>query len=68
MFREPLRSSLIAAVAYDEENEILEVEFATGAVYRYRGISEDVFDAFRRARSLGGTSTTTSGMRIPGRR
>ena len=32
---------------------MLEVEFVTGAVYRYRGVSQDVFEDFRQAPSKG---------------
>ena len=53
MFREPVSSSMIAAIAYDEETETLEVEFASGAIYRYRGIRQDAFEDFRAAPSKG---------------
>lgn len=53
MFREPVSSSLVAAIGYDEESETLEVEFVSGAVYRYRGIEPDVNEAFRAAASKG---------------
>ena len=43
MFREPVVSESIAAIGYDDDAEVLEVEFVTGAVYRYRGVSQDVF-------------------------
>ena len=53
MFREPVSSSTVAAIGYDDDAEILEVEFVSGAVYRYRGVSQDVFEDFRRAPSKG---------------
>jgi hypothetical protein len=53
MFRESVSSSMIAAIGYDEERETLEVEFIAGYVYRYFGISPDVFEGFRAARSKG---------------
>ena len=53
MFRDPVHSSTIAAIGYDEERAILEIEFVAGTVYRFLGVSMDVFDTFRRARSLG---------------
>jgi hypothetical protein len=53
MFREPVSSRSIAAIGYDDDAEALEVEFVTGRVYRYRGVSQDVFDAFRQAPSKG---------------
>ena len=53
MFREPVSSRSIAAIGYDDDAEILEVEFVSGSVYRYRGVSQDVFEDFRRAPSKG---------------
>ena len=53
MFREPVFSSMIVAIGYDDATEMLEVEFLSGAVYRYRGVHEDVFEAVRAAPSKG---------------
>ena len=53
MLREPVASSMIAAIGYDEEAETLEVEFTSGAVYRYRGVDLDVFEDFCAAPSKG---------------
>jgi hypothetical protein len=53
LLREPVASSTIASVGYDEDCEVLEVEFVSGAVYRYRGVREEVFDLFLAARSKG---------------
>lgn len=53
MFREPVRSESIAAIGYDDDAEVLEIEFVTGAVYRYRGVTQDVFDDLRQAPSKG---------------
>ena len=53
VFREPVVSESIAAIGYDDDAETLEVEFVTGAVYRYRGVSQDVFEDFRQAPSKG---------------
>jgi len=54
MFREPVSSRSIAAIGYDDDAEVLEVEFVSGSVYRYRGVSQDVFEDFRQAPSKGG--------------
>ena len=51
MFREPVVSESIASVGYDDDAEVLEVEFVTGAVYRYRGVPQDVFEDLRQAPS-----------------
>ena len=53
MFREPVVSESIAAIGYDDDAEVLEVEFVSGAVYRYRGVSQDVFEDLRQAPSKG---------------
>ena len=53
MFREPVVSESIASVGYDDDAEVLEVEFVTGAVYRYRGVPQDVFEDLRQAPSKG---------------
>ena len=53
MYREPVSSGSIAAIGYDDDTETLEVEFVSGAVYRYRGVSQDVFEDFRQAPSKG---------------
>lgn len=53
MFREPVSSSSIASIGFDDDSETLEVEFVSGSVYRYRGVSQAVFDAFRTAPSKG---------------
>lgn len=53
MLTETVSSSMIAAIGYDEATETLEVVFTSGAVYRYRGVHEDVFWDFRAAPSKG---------------
>jgi len=53
MFREPVVSSSIAAIGYAEDTEMLEVEFATGRVYRYFGVSDGVHEKFLAAPSKG---------------
>jgi KTSC domain-containing protein len=53
LHREPVSSSVIAAIGYDEEAETLEVEFVSGAVCRYLGVEPDVYEDFRSASSKG---------------
>lgn len=53
MFREPVVSESIAAIGYDDDAEALEVEFVSGAVYRYSGVPQDVYEDFRQAPSKG---------------
>jgi hypothetical protein len=53
MFREPVSSTTIAAIGYDDDTETLEIEFVSGTVYRYRGVSQDAFEDLRDAPSKG---------------
>lgn len=53
MRRSPVSSSVIASTGYDHDSEVLEIEFVSGTVYRYRGVSQDVFEDFRDAPSKG---------------
>lgn len=53
MLREPVSSTSIAAIGYDDDSEVLEVEFVSGSIYRYRGVSQDMFEDFRQAPSKG---------------
>jgi hypothetical protein len=54
MDREAVTSTTIASVGHDSDTGMLEVEFVTGSIYRYRRVSEDVFEAFLTAASKGG--------------
>jgi hypothetical protein len=38
VLREPVRSSVLASVGYDPDHRILEIEFLSGAVYRYSNV------------------------------
>jgi len=53
MYREPVSSTSIAEIGYDDGRKILVVAFVSGSIYRYRGVSEDVFEDFRAAPSKG---------------
>jgi len=53
VLREPVSSTSIAAIGYDDDSEVLEVEFVSGSIYRYRGVSQDMFEDFRQAPSKG---------------
>ncbi len=53
MFREPVTSSTIASVGYDSRHAVLEVEFQSGAVYRYFSVPRNVFRNLREAPSKG---------------
>jgi len=43
----------IAAIQYDADEQLLVVEFRSGAVYRYLGVPGDVADGFGQALSSG---------------
>ena len=51
--RQPVRSSNVASLGYDEASSILEVEFNDGAVYRYFGVPSSEYSALLGARSIG---------------
>jgi hypothetical protein len=46
-------SSNIAQFAYDEDSQVLKVEFKNGSVYDYFDIPEHIFQAMRNAPSKG---------------
>ena len=53
MRRRPVRSSVIAAVGYDEETAVLDVQFTSGDVYRYFAVPPSVHRALMEADSPG---------------
>lgn len=53
MERTPVKSSNIAAIAYDPATRILEVEFKSGLIYRYLDVKPPTYEAFSSAKSLG---------------
>jgi hypothetical protein len=53
MRRIPVRSSVIAAIGYDTETAVLEVEFRSGDVYRYFAVPPSVHKALLEAESPG---------------
>ena len=48
-----VESTSIASASYGRASKLLEIEFHSGAVYRYREVPESVFTAFSAARSKG---------------
>ena len=53
MKREPVTSSVIAAIGYDRQFRWLEVELKSGGVYLYREVPPRVHQAFMAALSKG---------------
>lgn len=53
MERQSVSSSNLATVGYDEEKEILEIEFNHGGVYEYYDVPKEEYEALMNANSLG---------------
>jgi hypothetical protein len=53
MLRAPVSSSSIASVGYDRGQEVLEVEFRSGAVYRYYSVPRSLVRSLLDAPSKG---------------
>lgn len=53
MERVPVQSSNIASIGYDQDIEILEVEFLDGSIYEYKGVTEFVYNELMSASSHG---------------
>lgn len=49
----PVTSTNIEAIGYDESSQTLQVEFKNGATYQYFDVPEQVFDSLRDADSVG---------------
>jgi len=53
MRRRPVYSSAISSVGYDPESRTLEVEFRSGSVYDYFGVTAGLFESFLESASKG---------------
>ena len=53
MKRQSVESSNLKSVGYDEFLLVLEIEFKSGAVYRYYGVPSEVHDELINAESVG---------------
>jgi hypothetical protein len=53
MNREPVASTNIVAIGYDEQAQTLEVEFMNGAVYQYYNVTQALFEQLMQAPSKG---------------
>lgn len=54
MDRLPVESSAVESVGYDPRTRTLEVEYASGGVYRYVGVPLRAYELLLRAESIGG--------------
>ncbi|SFU70091.1 KTSC domain-containing protein [Polaromonas sp. YR568] len=53
MNRDPVASSNLISVGYDDQAQTLEIEFSNGTVYQYYNVSQALFDQFMEAPSKG---------------
>lgn len=53
MQRQPVESSNVESVGYDEDSETLEVEFKNGAIYQYFDVPAHEFQCLIGADSVG---------------
>ncbi len=53
MKREDVSSSTIVSIGYNEESNILEIEFKSGGIYQYFGISKAIYIQLMSADSIG---------------
>lgn len=51
--REPVQSKSIASIGYRADLRVLEIEFHSGAIYRYFAVSPEIFEEFHKAESKG---------------
>ncbi|MCO1654109.1 KTSC domain-containing protein [Pseudonocardia humida] len=54
MIRQQVESSSVRSLGYDPANRALEVQFASGAVYRYLDVPARVVEGLAAASSIGG--------------
>jgi KTSC domain len=47
-------SSMANAVGYDEENQVLQVEFYNGATYQFSGVEPEIWEELHDTDSIGG--------------
>lgn len=53
MKRNPVQSSSIASIGYDENSATLEIEFLNGGVYQYFDVPKNIYDEIMAAGSQG---------------
>jgi len=51
--RQPVESSVLAAVGYNAQRRVLEIEFHSGAIYRYLDVPEEIHKRLLAAESKG---------------
>ncbi len=53
MERSPVKSSFLAAIGYSPDSATLEVQFKSGRIYQYTGVTPEVHKALIGAESVG---------------
>jgi hypothetical protein len=53
MTRIPVRSSTLVSVGYDEQRQVLEIEFRRMAIYQYLGVPKTLHEQLMAASSKG---------------
>lgn len=53
MIRDPVGSSNVSSVGYDEGAQTLEVEFLNGTIYQYYDVTASIFEQLMQAPSKG---------------
>lgn len=51
--REPVESTALQSIGYDEPSTVLELQFTAGHLHRYLGVPPRIYRAFRAAASKG---------------
>jgi KTSC domain len=51
--RLPVESTSLASMGFAKEARVLEIEFRSGAIYRYFDVPQNVFEELKRAQSIG---------------
>ncbi len=49
----PINSSIAEAIGYDEEEQILQIEFNNGSVYQYYDVESETWEYFQKSPSKG---------------
>lgn len=49
----PVASTMASAIGYDSDNEVLQIEFNSGAVYQYSDIDEDTWEDLNSSNAVG---------------
>ena len=65
MERSPLASRAIVSAGYDATSQALELEFASGRIYQYQGVSQGTYEWLLRAASKGAYVTRMIKDRYP---